>query len=449
MADLDRRNPFSFALPVETRRAQYRRALVVKNLKEKHALESQAHFIATRGAGRMLGKQRNNCSRFEVSGGDMLGSFAAESFGDRGAATEAVPSPEEDPLRLGGSGHGDGPEAAVEAEPAGSPAAGGGGAVAEPEPEALAVEALAAQAAAPGAGLDLAAGLDVARLARTICVIGGPGSGASHSDARVTPRRREFGRATSCAAVLRFACWSFVLAGRGTLCARLVAEFPQLCVHVSIGAALRAHAAGAGEVSEEIGAVMRAGEMVAHGTVAAVLVAAVAEARGRCPEDATLLLDGYPLTVEQANQLPELEGIGEVTATVLLDCPEAEMVRRVLGRAKQGRADDTEETVLKLIDRFTAQTLPVRRSSAQRSHHHHHHHHHHHWQLPTYRLHEGAAAANHRRSQCCCPGHRFASRRRRPASCEVRDPTTWTILPKQALITSDRGIMCSLRTKWP
>ena len=37
----------------------------------------------------------------------------------------------------------------------------------------------------------------------------------------------------------------------------------------------------------------------------------------------------------------------------------------------------------------------------------------------------------------------------RASAAAVRDPTTWTIPQKMALITSDYGMMCYLRVKWP
>jgi adenylate kinase len=164
--------------------------------------------------------------------------------------------------------------------------------------------------------------------------------------------------------------------GRGTLCRKLAAEYPGL-LHISIGDHIRQHVAAAGgALAEKIERAMVDGALVDPVLVQQLLEKAAADARR---DGRAILLDGYPLTIGQAALMEEIPDVGRPAAVFFLDCPEHEMVRRVLQRSRgaieessvtalpSGRVDDNEATAIKLIERFTAQTLPVVNWAEKRS----------------------------------------------------------------------------------
>ena len=74
------------------------------------------------------------------------------------------------------------------------------------------------------------------------------------------------------------------------------------------------------------------------------------------------LLDGYPRTVAQVEELDrilEANGVG-LDVVLLLTADNAELVSRLLGRAQeQGRTDDTEDVIRHRLDVYDEQTAPV------------------------------------------------------------------------------------------
>jgi adenylate kinase len=75
-----------------------------------------------------------------------------------------------------------------------------------------------------------------------------------------------------------------------------------------------------------------------------------------------IIMDGFPRTVAQAEAVDGLlaqrsEGVDRVLS---IDVPEKELVRRLLGRArKEGRTDDTEETIQQRLAVYREQTEPL------------------------------------------------------------------------------------------
>ena len=76
--------------------------------------------------------------------------------------------------------------------------------------------------------------------------------------------------------------------------------------------------------------------------------------------DGTVVLDGFPRTVGQAEALEKLlsERGSEVKAAVLLDIPDDEVVERISNR-DQGRSDDTPETARHRLRVYHEQTEPL------------------------------------------------------------------------------------------
>lgn len=81
-------------------------------------------------------------------------------------------------------------------------------------------------------------------------------------------------------------------------------------------------------------------------------------------EDAVggFLLDGYPRTVAQAEELDRIleEAGAELDVVLQLTADKDELVSRLLNRAQeQGRADDTEDVIRHRLDVYERETAPV------------------------------------------------------------------------------------------
>lgn len=99
---------------------------------------------------------------------------------------------------------------------------------------------------------------------------------------------------------------------------------------------------------------MKNGDMVDNGLVNNV----IAEALQRSKDVAHIIMDGYPRVLEQAewlvDELPRHERA--IQAVIVLDVPEAEIVRRLNIR---GRLDDTPEVVSKRMAEYQRETAPL------------------------------------------------------------------------------------------
>jgi adenylate kinase len=117
-------------------------------------------------------------------------------------------------------------------------------------------------------------------------------------------------------------------AGKGTQADRLRSDF-QL-PYIATGDMLRANVQEGTELGKQANGYMKAGNLVPD----EVIVAMVAE---RLQEEDALdgfILDGFPRTIEQAEALDrQLADLGRrITAVLLLDVPDEEVVRRLSGR---------------------------------------------------------------------------------------------------------------------
>jgi adenylate kinase len=173
-------------------------------------------------------------------------------------------------------------------------------------------------------------------------------------------------------------------AGKGTQADRLQSDFA--LAHISTGDMLRAQVAEGTKLGQEAQKYMKAGELVPD----EVIVGMITERIG--VEDARdgFLLDGFPRNEPQAKALEEaLEGLERrLTATLLIEVPDQEVVRRLGGRRvcvknpshiyhmefdppkhegicdQDGsrliqREDDREETILRRLEVYHAQTKPL------------------------------------------------------------------------------------------
>ena len=145
-------------------------------------------------------------------------------------------------------------------------------------------------------------------------------------------------------------------AGKGTQAERLSASFG--IPAISTGDIFRHNVKNETELGKQAKAFMDRGEYVPDSLTNDLVRDRLAQ------QDAKdgFLLDGYPRTLDQVNELDDiLASHGQsLDAVVLLTADTDEVVRRLLGRAiEQGRADDTEEVVRRRLEVYAEQTAPL------------------------------------------------------------------------------------------
>ena len=117
-------------------------------------------------------------------------------------------------------------------------------------------------------------------------------------------------------------------AGKGTQADRLRKDFE--LPYIATGDMLRSNVKDQTELGKQAKAYMDAGDLVPDELIVAMAADRLAE------DDAQdgFILDGFPRTIEQAQALDkQLSAMGRrVTAALLIDVPDAEVIRRLSGR---------------------------------------------------------------------------------------------------------------------
>jgi len=173
-------------------------------------------------------------------------------------------------------------------------------------------------------------------------------------------------------------------AGKGTQADRLRDDFS--LPHISTGDILRAQVADGTDLGTRAKKYMDAGELVPDEVIIGMITERVAGGDARDG----FLLDGFPRNIEQADALGEaLAGLDRhLTAALLIDVPDDELVRRLAGRRvcvknpthiyhvdfdppkhegicdQDGsrlvqRDDDKEETIRRRLQVYHSQTEPL------------------------------------------------------------------------------------------
>ena len=145
-------------------------------------------------------------------------------------------------------------------------------------------------------------------------------------------------------------------AGKGTQAAILAETYG--IPAISTGDIFRSNVVNGTPLGLQVKAIMEAGEYVPDDLTNEIVAARLAETDAR----AGFLLDGYPRTIDQVNELDRILSIDHagVDAVVLLEAKTDEVVARLLKRAiEQGRVDDTEEVIRHRMDVYTEQTSPI------------------------------------------------------------------------------------------
>lgn len=165
-------------------------------------------------------------------------------------------------------------------------------------------------------------------------------------------------------------------AGKGTQSAKLKETWG--LKHISTGDVLRGEIAAGTQIGKQVAALINHGNLVPDELMIAMLENIIAST------DQGIILDGFPRTVAQAQALDAMMSrLGrEISAVVMIDLPEAEVVKRLSTRRlckKCGkpaatptqptcecggelyvRADDAPESVKHRLEVYRAQTLPVK-----------------------------------------------------------------------------------------
>lgn len=145
-------------------------------------------------------------------------------------------------------------------------------------------------------------------------------------------------------------------AGKGTQAAILADKLGVPAV--STGDIFRANVANETPLGLQVKAIMAKGEYVPDDLTNQIVADRLNEADAR----EGFLLDGYPRTIEQVNELDRmLAGVGAVLdVVVLLEADTDAVVARLLKRAaEQGRIDDTEEVIRHRMSVYAEQTSPL------------------------------------------------------------------------------------------
>lgn len=146
-------------------------------------------------------------------------------------------------------------------------------------------------------------------------------------------------------------------AGKGTQCARLVAEYG--FTHLSAGDLLRAEQDREGsQFGDLIKDCIKNGAIVPMEVTVQLLENAMTEKLAEDAKARKFLIDGFPRKMDQALKFEEV--VCPARLVLFYDCPEAEMERRLMERGKtSGRADDNADSIRKRFRTFIETSMPV------------------------------------------------------------------------------------------
>ncbi|XP_044963951.1 UMP-CMP kinase 2-like isoform X1 [Hordeum vulgare subsp. vulgare] len=138
--------------------------------------------------------------------------------------------------------------------------------------------------------------------------------------------------------------------GKGTQCSRIASDFG--FSHVSAGDLLRNEISSGTDQGEWILEIIREGRIVPSEITVELVRKAIESSTAK-----RVLIDGFPRCEENRIAFEKITGT-EPDLVLFFDCPEDEMVKRLLSR-NQGRVDDNIETIKKRLKVFESLNLPV------------------------------------------------------------------------------------------
>jgi adenylate kinase len=145
-------------------------------------------------------------------------------------------------------------------------------------------------------------------------------------------------------------------AGKGTQAALLANAYS--IPAISTGDIFRANVKNETELGLQVKSIMDRGEYVPDSLTNEL----IRDRLSKADAEAGFLLDGYPRTNDQVNELDDILSSQHriLDAVVLLVADTDELVRRLLKRAEeQGRADDTEDVIRHRQNVYLEQTQPL------------------------------------------------------------------------------------------
>jgi adenylate kinase len=146
-------------------------------------------------------------------------------------------------------------------------------------------------------------------------------------------------------------------AGKGTQAERLAAHYS--IAHLSSGDLFRKEIVAGTEIGRAAAAYLERGDLVPDEIVIEMLRGPVLDAARR----GGYVLDGFPRTLRQAEEAYRVaQEFGDVAlqAVIHLKVSGDELRRRLVARAsREGRTDDTEETIAHRLEVFDQQTAPL------------------------------------------------------------------------------------------
>ena len=147
-------------------------------------------------------------------------------------------------------------------------------------------------------------------------------------------------------------------AGKGTMCE--LAESQLGWTHLSTGELLRAEREAGGPTAATIEEIITAGKLVPNEITVTLLKDAM-EKITRTTGKNNFLLDGFPRSLTNLEGWYEIFGReAELPKMLYLECPYAELGKRILSRGKySGRSDDNVESLKLRFDTFKTETLPI------------------------------------------------------------------------------------------
>jgi adenylate kinase len=141
--------------------------------------------------------------------------------------------------------------------------------------------------------------------------------------------------------------------GKGTQAVRLAERFD--IVHISSGDLLRQHVRDNTSLGQTVRQYVDKGDLVPDGVVMDMLYKPVVAAT----EQGGYVLDGFPRTVEQAEAAYDVaHRLGaNVKASIHLDVPNDELIRRLLARSRG--SEDTQEVIEHRLQVYLEKTVPL------------------------------------------------------------------------------------------
>ncbi|KAF5207133.1 Ump-cmp kinase [Thalictrum thalictroides] len=145
--------------------------------------------------------------------------------------------------------------------------------------------------------------------------------------------------------------------GKGTQCTKIVETFG--FTHLSAGDLLRHAISSNYENSAMILDTIKEGKIVPSEVTVKLIQRAIESS-----DNYKFLIDGFPRSEENRIAFEKIIG-AEPNIVLFFDCPEEEMVKRVLSR-NEGRVDDNIDTIKKRLKVFAALNLPVIKHYSER-----------------------------------------------------------------------------------